>query len=183
MTSQRHTTSCFESTVSSTANADLKQPLLVEVKDSDSSFSSSSQEEQQMADTDRRRVSTLVLMESLCLGGFFGLLIQLGIFSAFLVVTKKWGSDPQPEESATLPHWTLYLLLYMDVAFHGILWAGLFTALTRRGSMYTRKKFDIDAEDAESVWTPRFLFLVGIEFLLGHIVGSAVGPCCSKMVA
>jgi hypothetical protein len=173
MTSQRFTTSCFES-ISSTANADLKQPLVVEAKDFESSFSSSSQEEEQMCETARRRVSTLVLMESLCLGCLFGLLIQSGIFSVFLVITKNWGSDPQQEESTILPHWTLYLLLCMDVAFYGIIWAVLFTALTRQGSMYTRKKFDIDADapSPESVWTPQFLFTIAIVFLIGHIVGS-----------
>jgi hypothetical protein len=173
MTSQRCTASCFES-ISSTANADLKQPLVVEVQDFES-FASSSQEEEQITHNARRRVRTRVLMKSFCFGAFVGLLLQAIMFSAFLlVITKKWGGDPHPEESTTVSFWSLYLLLNMDVLFYGIIWAGFLTALTRKGSLYMRKKFDNDADapNTESIRTPRFLFIIGSGFLLGHLVGS-----------
>jgi hypothetical protein len=170
MTSQLYTASCFESISSSTANANLKQPL-VEVQDLESS--SSSQEEQK-TDIERRRLSSLVLVKSLCFGSFVGLLLQAVTFSAFLVITKKWGRNPQPEESATLSYWTLYLLLNLDIALYSIIWGGFIMALTRKGSMYMRKKFDNDADapNTESVWTPRFLLLSGTGFLFGLLVGS-----------
>jgi hypothetical protein len=173
MTSQLSTASCFESISSSTANANLKQPL-VEVQDLELSSSPSSQVEQK-TDNERRRLSSLVLVKSLCFGSFIGLLIQAVTFSAFLVVSKKWGrGNPQPEESAALSYWTLYLLIHMDIAVFSIIWGCIFMTLTRKGSMYMRKKFDNDADapNTESVWTQRFLFLNGIGVLLGVIAGS-----------
>jgi hypothetical protein len=173
MTSQLYTASCFERISSSTANANLKQPL-VEVQDLELSSSPSSQVEQK-TDNERRRLSSLVLVKSLCFGSFIGLLIQAVTFSAFLVVSKKWGrGNPQPEESAALSYWTLYLLIHMDIAVYSIIWGGFLMTLTRKGSMYMRKKFDNDADapNTESVWTPRFLFLSGIGVLLGVIAGS-----------
>jgi hypothetical protein len=171
MTSQLSTASCFESISSSTAkNANLKQPL-VEVQDLESS---TSQEEQKTTDNERRRLSSLVLVKSLCFGCFVGLLLQAVTFSAFLVITKKWGRNPQPEESTTLSYLTLYLLIHMDLAVYSIIWGGFLLTLTRKGSLYMRKKFDKDADapNTESVWTQRFLFLSGSRFLLGVIAGS-----------
>jgi hypothetical protein len=168
---------CFESIISSSSTdnrADLKQPL-VEVQDLESSSPSSSQEEQKI-DNERRRLSNLVLVKSLCFGCFVGLLLQAVTFSAFLVINKRWGENPQPEESvAVLSYWTLSLLIHMDIAVYSIIWGGMLMTLTRKGSIYMRKKLDNDADHApntESVWTPRFLFLSGIGVLLGVIVGS-----------
>jgi hypothetical protein len=171
MTSQLYTASCFESIPSSTANASLKQPL-VEVQD----LESSSSQVEQKTDNERRRLSSLVLVKSLCFGSVVGVLLQAVTLSAFLVITKKWGRNPQPEESAaTMSYWTLYcLLVHMDIAVYCIIWGGFLMTLTRKGSMYMRKKFDNDADapNTESVWTPRFLFLSGIGVLLGVIAGS-----------
>jgi hypothetical protein len=169
MTSQLSIASCFESISSNTSNTDLKQPL-VEVQDLESS-SSSSQEEQK---TKNAKLSTLVLVKSLCFGCFVGLLLQAVTLSAFLVINKKFGGNPEPEESATLSYRTLYLLLNLDIVVYSIIWTAFIVALTRKGSMYMRKKFDNDADapNTESVWTPRFLLLSGVGFLFGLLVGS-----------
>jgi hypothetical protein len=172
MTSQLSTASCFESISSSgTANANLKQPLVEVVQD----LESSSSQEEQHTDNAKRRLSSLVLVKSLCFGCFVGLLLQAVTFCAFVVIIKKWGRNPQPEEStAALSYWTLYLLIHIDLAVYSIIWGGFLMTLTRKGSMYMRKKFDNDADapNTESVWTPRFLFLSGIGVLLGVIAGS-----------
>jgi hypothetical protein len=165
--------SCFERIDRSNANAsDLKQPLVV-IQDLESS-SSSSQEEQK-TDIPRQRVSILILVRSFCFGAFPGLLLHAVTFSAFLVMVKKWGKHPlQPDESAPLSNWNLYLLFHIDIAFYALIWVGYFAILTREGSAYMRKKFDDDADalDSDSVWTPRFLVLSGIGFLLGVVAGS-----------
>jgi hypothetical protein len=188
MTSQLSTASCFESISSSgTANANLKQPL-VEIQDLESS--SSSQEEQN-TDNERRRLSSLVLVKSLCFGCFVGLLLQAVAFCAFLVITKlkKWGRNPQPEESAAaLSYLTLYWTLYMDLAIYSIIWGGFLWTLTRKGSLYMRKKFDKDAEDApnnnteSTVWTQRILFLSGIGVLLGVHAGTYTAWVIIEMI-
>jgi hypothetical protein len=174
MTSRLHTASCFEN-ISSTADADLKQPL-VEVQDLESSSSSSYSREEVSTDNARRRLSNHVLVKSLCLGSFVGFLLQAVKFSAYLVITKKWGKNgPLEESGATLSYWTVYLIMHIDIVFYPIIWGGFVTALlTRKGSMYLRKKFDNDADapNTESVWTERFLFLSGVGFLFGVIVGS-----------
>jgi hypothetical protein len=117
---------------SSTSNASLKQPL-VEVQDLESSSSSSSQGVvEQKTDNERRGLSSLILVKSLCFGSFVGLLLQAVTFSAFLVTTKRWGRNPQPEESAALSYWTLYLLIHMDIAVYCIMWGGFLMTLTRQ---------------------------------------------------
>ena len=67
-----------------------------------------------------QRVSILILVMSFCSGAFVGLLLQAGVFAAFLVFIKKErGKNPQPDESVPfLPCWNLHLLLHADVAFH-----------------------------------------------------------------
>jgi len=64
--------------------------------------------------------------------------------------------------------------MHVDIVFFAILWVACAMSLTRKGSMYMRKKFDNDADapNTESVWTQRFLFLSGIGVLLGVIAGS-----------
>jgi hypothetical protein len=175
MTSRLCTASCFEN-ISSTADADLKQPL-VEVQDLESSSSSSNSEEEVNTDNARRRLSNHILVKSFCLGSFVGLLLQAVTFSAYLMITTKWGKNRPPEESgATLSYWTLYLLIHIDIAVYSIIWGGFIAALTRKGSMYLRKKFDNDADapNTESVWTPRFLFLSAIGFIFGLLLGSDI---------
>ena len=176
MTSQQLcNASCFEKIARSNASAeDLKQPLLVVVEDLESS--PSSQEQGQKTDAARQRVSILILTKSLWIGALAGLLLQLVTFSAFLVLFFRWGKNPQPnEESALLFYWTLYMRLHMNIPFHAVIWVVFVMTLTRKGSVYLRKKFDNDANHApnsESVWTPRFLLLNGICFLLGLTTGS-----------
>ena len=111
----------------------------------------------------------LILVKSFCFGAFASLLVQTVTFSAFWVMYKKWGKNTQPDESAPLSNWTLYLPLTIDIAFHILIWLGFVMALTRKGSTYMRKKFDNDADapNSESVWTPRFLIVKGISFLVG----------------
>ena len=85
----------------------------------------------------------------------------------------RWGKNPQPDESAQLSYWTLYLRT--DIAFYALGFLGFAMTLTRKRSTHTRKKFDDDADHApnsESVWTPRFLFVSGIDFLIGAVAGS-----------
>ena len=170
MTSQLCNSSCFERLDTSNANADLKQPMVV-VQDLESSSSS---QEQQKTDIARQRVSILILVKSFCFGAFVGLLLQAVSFAAFLVFTKKWGKNPQPDESAPLSYWTLYLLIHADVAICALIFVGFVMTMTRKGSMYMRKKFDNDAHapNGESVWTPLFLLVSGIYFLIGAVVGS-----------
>jgi hypothetical protein len=160
--------SCFERIDRCNANADLKQPLVVVVQDLESS-SSSSQEEQ---DTDiaRQRVSIRILVKSFCFVAFAGLLHHAVTFSAFLVYNKKWREN----NPAPLSYWTLYLLSHIDIAFYALVWVGFSATVTRKGSTCIRKKFDNDADapDSESIWTPRFLGLNGIAFLLGLDAGS-----------
>ena len=187
MTSQLCNASSFESIAVSNASAeDFKQPLLVVVEDLESSpsFQEQEQEQEQNTDDSKQRVSTLILTKSLWIGAFAGLLLQLVTFSAFLVLfysggnnvvsTFRWGKYPQPNESTTLSYWTLYMLLHMDIPFYAVIWVGFVTALTRKGSLYLRKKFDNDADapNSESVWTGRFLILNGVGFLLGLTTGS-----------
>jgi hypothetical protein len=177
MTSLLYSASCFESISSSSdSNADLKQPL-VEVQDLESSSRPSSQDEQKTeknADPRLRR-SNLVLVKSLCFGSFVGLLLQAVTLSAFLVINKKWGENPE-ESLATLSYRTLYLVATLNTVVYSIIWTGFMVSLTRKGSMYMRNFFDnedADAPNTESVcWTPRFLLLSGIGFLLGLLVGS-----------
>ena len=167
--------SCYERVATSNANADLKQPLVV-VQDLESSQSSSSPEEEQNADIARQRVSNLIFAKSFCFGAFASLFLHAVTFSAFWVMCKKkWGKNPQPDESAPLPKWTLYLPLCMNIAFYALVWLGLLMMLTRKGSTYMRKKFDYDAHapKSESVRTRRFLVILnGISFLIGVSSGS-----------
>jgi hypothetical protein len=86
--------------VSSTTNADLKEPLIDVVQDLESL---SSRGDNQPIDMARRRLSNHVLVKSLCLGSFVGFLLQAVKFSACLVITKKWGKNGPPEESNFLP--------------------------------------------------------------------------------
>ena len=166
MASQLNTASCFESNSSSTS-ADLKQPLIV-VHDLESS--SSSQEEQTIDSTRQKLGILVVLLKSLCLGAFVGLLIQTITFSAFLLITKKWAKIPS--------RWTQYVLVYIDIAIFSIIsWGSYCMAGTRNKSMYMRKKFDNDADGApntESVWTKRYLLVSGIAFLHGFLIGSFI---------
>ena len=171
--------SCFERIARRSKNAsagDLKQPLLVVVEDLESS--PSSQEQEQTTDDAKQRVSTLILTEILWIGAFAGLLLQLVTFSAFLVLFFSWGKNPQPNESAPLAsYWTVYMLVHLDVAFYAFVLVGFAMTLIRKGgSLYLRKKFDNDADapNREAVWTPRFLFLNGISFLLGLATGKII---------
>ena len=169
MTSGLCNASCsYERMATSNADAeDLKQPLII-IQDLESS--SSSQEEPN-TDIARQRVSIRVLVKSFCFGAFAGLLLRAVSFSAFCVMFKKWGKNTQPDESAPL---FLYLLFYADIAFHTLIWVGHLMTITRKGSMYMRKKFDNDAHapKSESVWNVRFLFLSVMGFRFGFISGS-----------
>jgi hypothetical protein len=113
-------------------------------------------------------------VKSFCIGAFVGLLLQAVTFAAFLVFTKKWGKNTQPNESAPLSYWTFYLLIHADIAFCALVCVGFVVTLTRKGSTYMRKKFDNDAHapNGESVWTPRFLLVSGIYFLIGAVAES-----------
>ena len=153
----------------SNANAkDLKQPLII-IQDLESS--SSSQEE---ANTDITR-QRVILVKSFCFGAFAGLLLRAVSFSAYWVMFKKRGKNTQPDESAPLSNWTLYLLLnILNIAFYTLILVGFFMMMTRKGSLYMRKKFDNDADapDSESVWTAQFLIDNGLCLLLGINAGS-----------
>jgi hypothetical protein len=172
MTSRLYAASCFGS-IPSTANADLKQPLL-EVQDLETSSSSS--QEDQKTDNARQRLSILrsVLLKSFCYGSFLGLLVQSITFSAVFVMAKKWGKNPPPEASANVSYWTLCLLAKVDIVVYSMICGCFCMAVTRKGSMYMLKKFDNDADapDTESIWTPRLLFHSEIVFLLGFLAGS-----------
>jgi hypothetical protein len=158
--------------VSFTANADsLKEPLIDVVQDLESL---SSRDENQPIDIARRRLSNHILVKSFCLGSFVGLLLQAVTFSAYLVITTKWGKNGPPEESgATLSCWTVHLIMHIDIVFYPVI-CFVAALLTRKGYMCLRKKFDNDADapNTESVWTERFLFLSGVGFLFGVTVGS-----------
>ena len=137
--------SCFDRIATSNANADLKQPLVF-VQDLESSqSSSSSQEEQQKTDIARQRVSILILVKSFCFGAFVSLLLQAVCVAAFLVLTKKWGKNAQPDESAPplSCSWTLCLLLDADIACHVLIWVGFVVTITRKGSMCMRKSLTV----------------------------------------
>ena len=149
MTSQLCNASSFESIAVSNASAeDFKQPLLVVVEDLESSPSFQEQEQEQEQNTDdaKQRVSTLILTKSLWIGAFAGLLLQLVTFSALLVLFFRWGKNPQPNESAPLSYWTLYMLVHLDLAFYAVVCVGFAMTLTRKGSVNLRKKFDNDAD-------------------------------------
>ena len=115
-----------------------------------------------------------MLVKIFCFAAFAGLFFQIVSLSAFWVMFKKWGKSTQPDKSAPLSYWTLYFLQNVDIAFCTLIWVGCFMMMTRKGSMYMRKKFDDDAHapNSESVWTPRFLFVNGIGFHLGALSGS-----------
>ena len=168
MTSQLCSAFCFESN----ADADLKQPMDV---GQHLEPSSPSQEEKNTAIA-RRRASLLILIKSFCVGAFVCLLLQAVTFSAFWVFNHvHWGKNLR--STPFLPsYWTIYWLMNMECAVSTILWVISFMTLTRKGSLYMRKKFDNDADapNSESVWTPRSLFLSGNGFLLGFIAGSYV---------
>ena len=166
-------TSCHKRIATSNANANLKQPLVV-VQDLESSQSSSSSQIEQNADIDRQRVSILILVKSFCFGAFASLLLQAFTFSALWVLYKKWGKNTQPDESAPLTNWAIYFLLTIDAAFYIFIGVGFVMTLTRKGSLYMRKKFDKDAHapKSKSVWTPRFLVVSGVIFLSGISFGS-----------
>ena len=172
MTSQLCNASCFERIARSNATAeDFKQPLLVVAEDLESP--PSSQEQGQNTDDAKQRESTLIFTKSLWIGAFACLNLQLVTFSAFWGLFYRWGKNPQPNESAPLSYWALYMLVHLDIALYAVVWVGLTMTLTRKGSVYLRKKFDDDADapNGESVWTPQFLLLNGIGFLLGLITG------------
>ena len=165
--------SCYERIARSDANVDLKQPLVV-VQDLESPQSSqSSSHEEQNADIARQRVSTRVLTKLFCYGNFVGLVLQAIAFSASWVMYKKCGNNTQPDESAPLSNWTLYLLIHADIAFYTLLWLGFVMMATRKGSTYMRKKFDndTDAPNSESVWTGRFLVISVMDFHFGFTTG------------
>ena len=162
--------SCYERIATSDANVDLKQPLVV-VQDLESPQSSqSSSHEEQNADIARQRVSTRVLTKLFC-----GLVLQAITFSASWVMCKKCGNNTQPDESAPLSNWTLYLLIHADaIAFFTLIcMMGFAMMATRKGSIYMRKKFDddTDAPNSESVWTGRFLLISVMDFRFGFTTG------------
>jgi hypothetical protein len=164
-------TSCFEIIPSrSDANADLKQPLVV-VQDLESPSSSHSEEEQ-MTESARREASNRILVKSLCFGAFSGLFLHIVTFSALFLFTLHFGKNSKPDESASVSYWTLYLIINADTAFYTLFFGGFLMTLTRKGSMYMRKKFDNDADNpnSQTIWTPRFLVLTG--FLVGITGGS-----------
>ena len=167
MASQVYAASCFKS-ISRAASADLKQPLIV-VQDLESSSSSSSREEQNTDKNTRRRLGILVLLKSLCIGAFVGLLIQtITFYSAFLVVTIKRAKTPA--------YWIMSVLVFLDIAILSLFSLGGYCmAVTRNEAMHMRKKFDNEADGApktESVWTERFLLLSETAFLQGLFIGS-----------
>jgi hypothetical protein len=176
MTSQLHNASCFESISSrSNASAELKQPLLVVVQDLESSSSSCSQEEQE-ADVAKRAVKKRILVKCLCFGAFGSLLVQAVAFSAYLVFTIYWGKNPKPDTSAPFSYWTLYFFIYIKIIFYTLVWGIVFIMkVTKKGSMYLRKKFDNDADapNSDSIWTPRFLVHSRLGFILGVIAGTS----------
>ena len=188
----------FERTAPSNANDKdlLKQPLIIvqDLESPSSSLSSSSSLKEQNTteiDISKQRVSIRrVLAKSVCFGAFVGLLLQAVTFSAFWVMSQKWGTNTQADDSAPLSNnWTpLYLLLHADIFFCtltavlGCVMA-LMMMMTRQGwSVYMyfmRNKFDNEADGGaptnseSSVWTtPRFLFVNGIGFRFGFIYGS-----------
>jgi hypothetical protein len=168
MTSQLCSASCFESTISSRSNAsaDLKQPLVV-VQDLESSSSSYSQEEQEN-DIAKRGVGNRILVKCLCFGAFVGLLVQVVTF------TIHWGKNPKPDTSTPFSTWTLCFFILLDIALYFLVWGIVIMTLTRKGSIYMRKKFgnDADAPNIDSIWTSRFLFHSGLGFLLGVMAGT-----------
>ena len=72
-----------------------------------------------------------------------------------------------------MSNWTLYLLIHADIAFYTLIWVGFVMMATRKGSTYTRKKFDndTDAPNSESVWTGRFLVISVMDFRFGFTTG------------
>jgi hypothetical protein len=66
-------------------------------------------------------------------------------------------------------------LSQVDIAICIGIWSTFVYTMTKSGSLYMRKKLDQDVDTpagANSIWTARVLFAVGIYFLVGVSVGS-----------
>ena len=122
---------------------------------------------------ERRRIK--LVSASALTGAIVGFVVQSVTFGAFIPLLKLWGRDKEiRNRSELLIYGVLALLSQLDVILYFGLWMTFTCLLTKMGSSYLRKKFDIE-ESTDSLWTGRFLFRFCIWFLGGLLIGSFLG--------
>ena len=121
----------------------------------------------------RRRIK--LISWSALTGAIVGFVVQSVTFGAFIPLLKLWGRDKEiRNRSKFLIYGVLALLSQLDAILYVVLWMTFTCLLTKIGSTYLRKKFDIE-ESTDSLWTGRFLFRFCLWFLGGLYIGSFLG--------
>jgi uncharacterized protein (DUF2062 family) len=118
----------------------------------------------------------LVVWQAFLLGSAIGFVVQGVVFATCYTIFKIWGQHPT--FSGALSHASyciLVILSQVDIVICIGIWSTFVYTMTKSGSLYMRKKLDQDVDTpagANSIWTARMLFVVGIYFLVGVSVGS-----------
>jgi hypothetical protein len=176
--SRLYTASCFvdndhtaEDSTPAGENSMLKQPLIM-------SHESLEQDEEQTKLQEKERQSRSIICKSFLLGSSIGFALQVMSFAACYALFKMFGKDAKPTPGSLLSSFSyclLVLISHLDLAIYTAIWLMFFMyTITKSGSLYMRKKFDKDAANPNSgsIWTTRMLFIVGVYFLVGLLVGS-----------
>jgi hypothetical protein len=126
--------------------------------------------------------SKRLVWQAFLLGSAIGFVLHVVVFATCYTIFKIWSQHPTFSGSLSLAsYWMLVLLSQAVIAIYvGICLIFLYT-MTKSGSLYMRKKLDQDVDTpagANSIWTARMLFVVGIYF-----VGVSVGSCSFWTIA
>ena len=146
----------------------MMTPLLYESGCQDQTDNNQSQ-------NDQRRRRKAILCSSGLVGLILGTLIQTITCLAFGMFLQFTGKNSKPQrESDMLVFSLLAILSQLDVISYAAIWILFTCTLTKAGSNYVRKKFDLE-ESKDQIWTGRFLFMFSMLFLFGLVVGSFLG--------
>jgi hypothetical protein len=151
----------------------MKRPLITTTMSS-SNASLETDEEQTKTRLEQQRKR--LVWRALLLGSGIGFVLQVVVFATCYTILKIWGQHPTFSSSLSLASYRILVLLsQVDIAICIGIWSTFVYTMTKSGSLYMRKKLDQDVDTpagANSIWTARVLFAVGIYFLVGVSVGS-----------
>jgi hypothetical protein len=119
-----------------------------------------------------------LVWQAFLLGSAIGFVLQVVVFATCYTIFKIWGQHPTFSSSLSQASYCILVLLSQaDIAIYFGIWLIFLYTMTMSGSlcMRGRKKLDQDVDTpagANSIWTARMWYVVGIYFVFGTIVGS-----------
>jgi hypothetical protein len=161
---------CYKDSDEDNSSESMKRPLITTTMSS--SNASLETEEQTRLEQQSKRL----VWQAFLLGSAIGFVLHVVLFATCYTIFKIWGEHPT--FSSSLSHASYCILVLLSQVDIGIcigIWSTFVYTTTKSGSLYMRKKLDQDVDTpagANSIWTARMLFVVGIYFLVGVKVGT-----------